>query len=152
MLPVVSSIAVVGLAPVSAAQIPSRYGAVGVNINIPILNGHLFSARRSEAEYRAQAAAQNVKELEHRVSRNVRQAYLDAVNAYERLDLTKQLVAQARLGLDLAQARYDLGLGAIVELSQAQLNETSAEIAGARAKYDYQSQRAILAYQVGTIQ
>jgi hypothetical protein len=36
-------------------------------------------------------------------------------------------------------------------LSQAQLNETSAEIVSTRAKYDYQTGRAILAYQVGTI-
>jgi outer membrane protein len=51
----------------------------------------------------------------------------------------------------LAQSRYNLGLGSIVELSQAQLNETSAEIASARAKYDYQTQRAILAYEAGSI-
>jgi outer membrane protein len=49
----------------------------------------------------------------------------------------------------LAQRRYDLGLSSIVELSQAQLNLTSAQIASASAKYDYQSQRSLLAYQVG---
>jgi outer membrane protein len=151
MFPTISSLAAIGLAPVSASQIPSRYGAAGLNVNIPILNGRLFFARRREAEFRAQAAAETLKDSENRVARNVRQAYLNAVDAYERLDVTKQLVAQARLGLQLAQARYDLGLGAIVELSQAQLNETTAEIAAARAKYDYQTQRAILAYQAGTI-
>ena len=36
------------------------------------------------------------------------------------------MVAQAREALRLAQARYDNALGSIVELNQAQLNETSA--------------------------
>src|SRR5713101_2371590 len=89
----------------------------------------------------AQAVAQNVKDFENRVARDVRVAYLNAVNAYERLGLTAQLLDQAKLALNLAQSRYDLGLGSIVELSQAQLNETSAELVSTRAKYDYQARR-----------
>jgi outer membrane protein len=65
--------------------------------------------------------------------------------------LTGQLLQQAQLALDLAQSRYDLGLGTIVELSQSQLSLTSAQIASASAKYDYQAQRSILAYQVGDL-
>jgi outer membrane protein len=37
-----------------------------------------------------------------------------------------------------------------VELSQAQLNVTAAEIEQASARYDYQIQRAVLDYQIGT--
>jgi outer membrane protein len=128
-----------------------RYGAAGVNVNIPIFNGKLFHARQAEAELHAQAAAQNLKDFENRVSRDVRESYLNAVNAFQRLGLTAQLLDQAKLGLQLAQSRYDLGLGSIVELSQAQLNETSGEIASTRAKYDYQTERAILSYQTATI-
>jgi outer membrane protein len=149
--PTISALASVGGVPTGQPQLGDHYGAIGVNINIPIFNGKLFRARQTEAELRARATAQNVKEFENQVARDVRVAYLNAVNAYERLGLTAQLLAQAKLGLDLAQSRYDLGLGAIVELSQAQLNETSAEIASTRAKYDYQTERAILAYQVGSI-
>ncbi len=149
--PTISALATVGYIPTGQAALRDRFGAAGVNVNIPIFNGRLFHARQNEAELRAQALAQNVKELENRVARDVRVAYLYAVNAYERLGLTAQLLDQAKLGLDLAQSRYNLGLGSIVELSQAQLSETSAEIASTAAKYDYQTQRAILAYQVGTI-
>ncbi|MCU1261383.1 MAG: outer rane efflux protein, partial [Bryobacterales bacterium] len=52
---------------------------------------------------------------------------------------------------DLAKARYDLGLSSIVELSQAQLNKTSAEIASASAKFDYALQRAVLDFQTGVV-
>ena len=78
-------------------------------------------------------------------------AYLNALTANDRLSLTDQLLEQARLALDLAQSRYDLGLSSIVELSQAQLNLTSAQIESARAKYDYQSMRTLVEYETGVL-
>jgi len=51
--------------------------------------------------------------------------------------------------LDLAQTRYKLGLSGIVELSQAQLAQTQAEIAHANARYAYQAALAALTFQTG---
>ena len=149
--PTISTLATVGYIPLRQDALTSKYGAVGLNVQIPILNGRLFGARQAEAELRARAATENVRDFETRLVRDVRVAWLNARTALERLGLTEELLKQARLSLELAQARYDLGLGSIVELSQAQLSETSAEIAGASARYDYQSQRAVLQYQIGSI-
>jgi outer membrane protein len=49
----------------------------------------------------------------------------------------------------LAQARYNLGLSSIVELTQAQLNKTRNEIEQATARYEYQARIAALKYQTG---
>jgi len=65
--------------------------------------------------------------------------------------VTTALVEQTKLGLDLAQTRYQLGLGTIVEISQAQLAETEAEIAGARAHYDYLLAQAVIRFETGSI-
>lgn len=92
-----------------------------------------------------------MKDLENRVSRDVRIAWLNANTAYDRISVTAQLLEHATQAVDLAQARYNLGLSSIVELSQAQLNQTEAQIANANAKYDYQIQRAMLDYQVGML-
>lgn len=151
IFPTVSAVGAVGIVPAGQVQIPSHYGAVGVNVSIPIFNGGLFSARRTEAEYRAQAAEQTARDLENRITRDVKVAYLNAVTAHERLALTARLLQQAQLGLDLAQTRYNLGLSSIVELSQAQLNLTGAQITNGSAKYDYQAQRVVLNYQIGSI-
>lgn len=140
-----------GFASVADTQVPGRYGAIGINVTIPLFNGGLFRARQSEADLRAKATAENVKDLANRVTRDVRIAYLNAQTAWERVDLTEQLVKQARLALDLAQGRYDLGLSSIVELSQAQLNLTVAEIRRASASYDYMAERALLDFQAGSL-
>ena len=79
-------------------------------------------------------------------------ALIGAQSAAERMGLSRQLLAQATLALDLAQARYDLGLSSIVELSQAQLARTAAEIHKINARYDYQLQRAILGFHIGEMQ
>jgi outer membrane protein len=72
---------------------------------------------------------------------------LNANTAFDRLAVTEQLVEQANLALSLAQSRYNLGLGSIVELSQAQLQQTQAEISNAEAGYDYRLSLAVLQYQ-----
>ena len=149
--PTVSALAAAGVVPERAEQLRDRYLAAGVNVSVPIFNGHLFSARQSEAELRAQAQAQNLRSLENRIAHDVTTAVLNAGTAYERLSLTAELVQQATLALDLAQARYNLGLSSIVELSQAQLNLTSAQIAGSSAKFEYELQRAVLDYQTGVV-
>ncbi|MBO0799566.1 MAG: TolC family protein, partial [Blastocatellia bacterium] len=91
------------------------------------------------------------KDFENRVARDVRIAWLNAYTANERIGLSSQLQSQANEALDLAQERYRLGLSSIVELSQAQLNVTIADIESANAKYDYLLQRAILNYQSGQL-
>lgn len=120
-----------------------------LNLNTSAFNGGLFPERRAEAHLRAQAAAQEVKDLEIRIGRDVKVAWLNASNAFRRLDVTSRLVAQARRSMRLARARYDLGLSSIVELNQAQLNQTSAEITNASAKCEYQMERAAPDYASG---
>jgi outer membrane protein len=149
--PTIAAAGAAGFVPAGEAALPGRYGAVGVNVSIPIFNGGLFRARQSEAELKARAVGARIGDLTFRITRDVQVAYLAARTAFERVDLTNQLLQQAQSSLDLAQGRYDLGLGSIVELSQAQLNLTSAQIANAAAKFDYEALRSSVDYQAGLL-
>jgi outer membrane protein len=149
--PTIVAAAVAGVAPLRDERLPETYSAAGVNVNIPVLNGGLFKARREEAESRAAAASKDVQDLTLQIARDVQVAWLDANDAFQRLDVTSRLVAEATEALRLAQARYDNALGSIVELNQAQLNQTSAQIAAASAKYEYLSRRAVLSFATGAL-
>ncbi|HEV7217370.1 MAG: TolC family protein [Terriglobales bacterium] len=118
--------------PVRDDRLSASYVVVGVNIQIPIFNGFLFNARTREAELRSQAAKQQILDLRKRISRDVRTSWLNARTSYERVAGSRQLLDQANQALDLAQTRYNLGLGSIVELSQGQLQQTQAEIGSAQ--------------------
>jgi outer membrane protein len=147
--PTISTIAVAGLTPVREAALGSRYAAAGFNVNIPIFNGRQFNSLHAEATAQARAQEQYLRDLQNRVTRDVRKAWLDANSAFQRLGLTQQLLNQATQALDLAQQRYKLGLSSIIELSQAQLNMTQAEITQTSAKYDYSAAMSVLRFQTG---
>jgi outer membrane protein len=150
--PTISVLGTAGLTPYRQDTLTSRYAAAGFNVNIPIFNGRLFSARRNEANSIAQAQEQYLRELQNQIARDVRIAWLNANSAFQRLAVTEQLLAESTQAFDLAQSRYGLGLSSIVELSQAQLNKTQAEIARVSAQYDYEGQMAYLRYQLGQMQ
>jgi outer membrane protein len=150
--PSVSLVGAFGVLPfINSTGIPNEYEGIALNISVPLFNGHLFSARREAARYKANAAGQRLRDLQQRVTRDVQVAWAGARNAFQRIDVTAQFLRQASLALDLAQGRYSLGLASIVELTQAQLNATQAEIENLSAKYDYQTQNAVLQYSAGLL-
>ena len=153
--PTVSLTGVAGFFPLvtqeGSTPIPNEYVGAAVNFSFPVMNGHLFTARREAARYRALEADQRLRDEQERLVRDVKVAWSGAVNAYQRIDVTAQFLRQAALAMDLAQGRYNLGLASIVELTQAQLNQTQAEIENLSAKYDYQTQYALLQYTVGNL-
>jgi outer membrane protein len=153
--PTVTAVAVGGYTPYINAPpgspIPAEYEAVGANVSIPIFNGHLFSARHEAAYQRALESDQQLRNRQQQISRDVRMAWASAFDAYQRIDVTAQFLRQASLALQLAQGRYDLSLASIVELTQAQLNVTEAEIENLNAKYDYQTQYAALEFTIGLL-
>jgi outer membrane protein len=154
--PTVSLAAVGGALPYinsgnANADIPKGYEAAAVNVRIPVFNGHLFNARRQAAEYQLSATEQRVRGLEERIARDVRTSWERTRTSFEAIGATQQLLAQANLALDLAQGRYNLGLNSIVELTQAQLGQTSAEVENLNAKYEYQEAYGALQYTLGLL-
>jgi outer membrane protein len=149
--PSIGILGTAGLVPAGQPQVPDRYGAIGFNINVPIFNGGLFKARENEARLRAEAAAKRLRDTEIQISLAVRTACLEEKTAFDRLELSEQIFKQAQIAFDFALSRYNLGLSSIVELSQAQLNLTSAQIDTASAKYEYQSKQLGVDYQTGAL-
>jgi len=149
--PSITALAAGGVIPTHDHTLQDTYAAAGVNVTLPFLNGGLFSARYAEAQLRSQAADKDVQDLTVQISRDVRVAWLQANTTFRRLAVTDRLQAQASEALRLAQARYEAGLGSIVELTQAQLTQTSAQIEASRAKFDFLSRRALLDYTTGAL-
>jgi outer membrane protein len=149
--PTVSAIGSAGVIPVGGSQLPNNYAAAGVSVTLPLYVGGLYSARIQEAELRARAAEESLRDLENNVIRDVRIAWLNAQNAFDRLRITLELLDNAKQSYELVQARYKTGLSSIVEFNQAQLNLLSAQIAYANTQYEYLLQRSALNFQTGTL-
>ena len=152
MLPTISALGTAGSVPVRSAAYYNTnwWAAAGVNMNVPIFNGFLYSAQAKESTLRAEAESERQRALRDQIVRDVRTAWLASNTAWQRVSVTAQLVKQANLALQLAQTRYKLGLSSIVELSQAQLQQTQAEIGNTNAQYQYRLSLATLNYETGT--
>lgn len=151
-LPTITALGTAGGTPIrpdGAYYTNNWWGGVGVNMNVSLFNGFLFSAQEQEAKLRAQADSERSRDLRDRIVRDVRMAWLAANTAYRRVAVTQELLQQANLSLGLAQTRYKLGLSSIVELSQAQYQQTNAAIGNTNAQYQYRLSLAALDYQIG---
>ena len=150
-LPSITAAGTVGSVPIRPATyyLQNWWGGIGVNMSIPIFNGFLYSAQAKEASIRAQADSEQSRELRDRIVRDVRTAWLAANTAYQSVAVNQELLKQANLALSLAQTRYQLGLSSIVELSQAQYQQTDAAIGYTNAQYQYRLALATIAYQTG---
>jgi outer membrane protein len=149
--PRITAEAIGGELPYHDATTNQDYGAAGVEVNWPIFNGQLFTAKQKEAELRARASDETLHNARNDVERDVRIAWLSANNAYKNMAITSKLRLQTKRSLDLATARYNAGTSGMVELSQAQLALTSAEIDETSARYEYLLRLSVLAYQIGAL-
>jgi outer membrane protein len=151
LLPTISALGVVGGTPTGSAQyfISNWYGAVGANVSVPIFNGFRLTAQASEASLQAQTASEQTRALRDEVVRDVRTAWLNANTALQRVTVAGQLLKEANTALDLAKTRYDLGLSSIVELSQAELQQTQAAIGDANARAQYNFAISTINFQTG---
>jgi outer membrane protein len=151
LFPTISAAGTAGSVPIRPAQyyIANWWGAIGVNMNIPIFNGFLYTAQAKEASIRAEAASEQSRDLRDQIVRDIRTSWLAANSAFQRVSVTAELLKEANLALGLAQTRYQLGLSSIVELSQAQFQQTDAAIGNTNAQYQYRLALATLNYQIG---
>jgi outer membrane protein len=148
-LPKVMFLGAAGRTTAGDAAIVNDYAAAGIDVEVPIFTGFRLSAQDQETNLRAEAAQQAVIEMENLIAKDVALALLNTNTAADKIKVTESLLANAREAYDLAQAKYQIGLTSIVELSQAQLFLLQAQINHTTATYEYQIDRLVLDFQIG---
>ncbi len=137
--PTISALGTGGISPVApdGVFVPHWYAAGAVNLSIPLFTGFHIEAQAEEARLRQKSTEKQAQELSDTIARDVRIGVLNAQTAFRRIAVADQFRKQTAQALALAQTRYKLGLSSIVELSQAQLQSTQADVAAVNARYDY---------------
>lgn len=148
--PTVSAVGYAGENPLrDKSQLDSNYAAAGITVSIPLFTGGRLTAAGNRTEYQARALEQDVLDKENQIARDVRLSWNNTQAAYQNISVSEELRKNSGEALELTQARYDIGKSSIVDLAQAQLSETQAEINSANAIYEYLIQKALLQYKAG---
>jgi outer membrane protein len=129
----------------SGSETPlSENWRVGAVVDVPIFDGGLTLARVGESKANLHSLRFEEQRLRQQIALEVRRALLDVGRAAEAIAVTERAAEQSRENLELAEGRYETGVGNVIELVDAQTARTSAEADRVRALYDHQTAIATL--------
>ena len=90
-----------------------------------------------------------LEELRQRIALEVEESFLNLVEAGERIKANEAQTRSAKENLDLANGRYQVGVGSIIEITEAQVINTRAQTDYIRSIYDHKVAEARLARAMG---
>ncbi len=121
----------------------------GLSLTFPIFSGNLTQSQAAEARANLVVIGANEESLRQNVILEVHQVFSSLKEAEERVQTSDVVVRQAEENLDLANGRFQAGLGASVERTDAQVLLTNAKTSQVQALYDYRTAEARLQKAMG---
>ena len=123
--------------------------SLGLAFTWTIFDGGRLIAAHQEAKANLGAANARIKAAELALLQNLEQAEIAVEATQERIQAAQVLITSAQENFRLAQGRFDVGVGTILELTDAQLALTQAQNTEAQALADYRISLARLDRSVG---
>lgn len=121
-----------------------------VSLEIPLFNAFKTYNGVKQARLNLEKINNSNRSLLNDVFLEVQSAYISMQEAAESVPLAELNVEKAKENLDLAQGRYNEGISDIIELKDAEVAYTDAELSLLSARYDYASAVADLKQAMGT--
>jgi len=120
-----------------------------LSLNIPIFDGFNTTYKVEEALRNYHGARAQEETQKQQVALEVEQSYVNMVNARERIKATEAAERAAKENLDLANGRYQVGVGSIIEVADAETLYADAQTNRIRSVYDYKIAEAQLLRAIG---
>lgn len=131
-------------------QLDRNFGQnVGLQINIPILNGGQTRSLVERAKLNLKNLSLTKEQADNKLKQDIYQAYQAAVAALEKLSANKKAVDVAQRTYDLASKRYELNLLSTLDLITNQNNLLKAKLDLATSHYDYIFKMKVLEFYKG---
>jgi outer membrane protein TolC len=122
---------------------------VQVSLIIPIFDGFRTTNRVEETLHNYYNVKAQDEDRRQQIALEVEQSYLRVVESQERIKATDSAARAAKENLDLARGRYEVGVGSIIEVTDAETLYTDAQTTHIRTVYDYKIADAQLARAMG---
>jgi outer membrane protein TolC len=134
----------------SGTDFPLEKGwTYGLNISIPIFTGFLTKYQVAEARANLGTVEANERSLRLDIYSQVQQGYLSLREAAERTKTARLAVRQAKENVELATGRYQEGVGSPLEVTDAVVALSNAEVAYTSALTDYKNAQAAIEKAIG---
>ncbi len=120
------------------------------SVEFPIFNAFKTYNGYKQAQINHSKTLNSNRSLLNDVFLDVQNAYIKMQEAAESIPVAEVNVEKAKENLDLSRGRYNEGIGDIIELKDAEVAYTDAELSLLTARYDYASAVADLKQAMGT--
>ncbi len=111
--------------------------SMGASLSVPIFSGFLTKYQVLEAQSARDVAAANEAQLRQDVLLQLQQAFSNLRDAGERIQATEVGVRQGKENLELANGRYQAGVGNPIEVTDSVVALANAEFLYNQALFDY---------------
>ncbi|MBV9962377.1 MAG: TolC family protein [Parafilimonas sp.] len=123
--------------------------AVGLQINVPILNGRQLRNSYERAKLNLENSKLQLRSDNLTLQQNIYTAYSNAVSALAKFNSSTKAVQTQQYAYDLGTKRYNIGLMSTIDYITLQTSLTTAKINQASAKYDYIFKMKVLEFYKG---
>ncbi|CQR70602.1 Outer membrane protein TolC precursor [Sporomusa ovata DSM 2662] len=118
--------------------------SIGINASYNLFDGGLVRAQVKGSKAELTKATEQLRQIKDSVQLEVRQAYLNMLEAEKRIETSKVAVVKGEEDYKIAQVRYSAGVGTNLDVIDSQVALTSAKTDYVQALYDYNTSRAKL--------
>jgi outer membrane protein len=122
---------------------------IGMAVSVPIFSGFSTKNQVEEAKANLNVLEENEESLRQTVVLELQQSYINLKESEERIPTAELTVQQAKENLDIANGRYETGVGSIIEVTDAEATYATAEMSYIQALYDYKIATANLEKAMG---
>ncbi len=126
--------------------------SVGVSIYLPMFDGLRSKYGIDRALVDVDGARQDREATARQVSREVHRAVLDLREADQVLASARRSIELAREAVRLAEERYELGTGTLLEVNASQLDRVNAQYGSVQALFNLKIARAALDFAMGRLE
>ena len=123
--------------------------SVGLTATWTPFDSGVTNAQIKQSNSAVEKSLQTAKQTKDSIQLEVRQAYLNMVEAEKRISTSKVTVAQAEEDFKISQVRYSAGVGTNTDVIDAQVSLTQAKNNYIQAMYDFNTSKANLTKAMG---
>ena len=122
---------------INADHLNTNSFGLGINLTTSNLNFMQKNLDVQQAKIQYEIAQQTTREAEEDVYFSVQESYIALMELEKKIPLMQQKVMQTLENYELADARYDVGLGNFIELQDAKVNYNNAQQSYIQAVHNY---------------
>jgi len=124
--------------------------SVGVRFSMPLFQGFLVKSQVEQKQLAYETAEMNYEDMKRSVRISIKSAWLNFYEAKKSMGSGDAVIKQSKQNLDAMRKRYRAGLASRLELDDAAVALTNAQLQYVQAVHDALTALADLRFQVGT--